>query len=67
MDESRRLAMRRAHTKHKSYCSCGKIVCGNGGRHSHAAMHKRKADGHRYLTYTAWAATPTEAGETKEG
>lgn len=54
MDEHRRLAMRRAHTKHSGYCTCGKIVCGNGGIYMHKQMHIRKSDGHQYLTYSAW-------------
>jgi hypothetical protein len=54
MDESRRLAMRRAHVKHKGFCSCGRIVSGNGGQHSHSAMHERKGDGHRFLVEDIW-------------
>ena len=50
MDESRRLAMRRAHTKHKYYCTCGMVVGGNGAVASHAAKHERLGDGHRYIT-----------------
>lgn len=60
MDESRRLAMRQAHVKHRGYCTCGKVVCGNGGIYNHAAMHKRKGDGHRYLTYSAWQAAQAD-------
>jgi hypothetical protein len=41
MDESRRLAMRRAHTRHKGFCTCGMIVSGNGAKPMHAAMHER--------------------------
>lgn len=54
MDSSRRLAMRRAHTKHKTYCTCGKVVCGNGGRAAHQAMHERRGDGHRGVTRDAF-------------
>lgn len=36
MDEARRLAM---HTKHAEYCTCGKIVCGNGGKAGHRYIH----------------------------
>lgn len=46
--------MRRAHTKHKDYCTCGKIVRGNGGRASHREMHRRKGDGHHTITREAW-------------
>lgn len=56
MDESRRLAMRRGHLKHKGFCTCGFIASGNGGRPSHAAKHKRKADGHHYISEDAWKA-----------
>lgn len=56
MDPSRRLAMRRAHTKHKDYCTCGKVVCGNGGKASHREMHERKGDGHHPITEDAWRA-----------
>jgi hypothetical protein len=35
MDEVRRLAMRRAHTKHRHDCPCGRTQRGNGWR-SHA-------------------------------
>lgn len=65
MDETRRLAMRRAHTKHRGYCTCGKVVRGNGGKFNHSQMHKRRADGHRFMTYSAWlerAATTRETG-----
>lgn len=54
MDESRRLAMRRGHLRNKGYCTCGKVVSGNGGIHSHREMHKRRADGHYFMTYSAW-------------
>lgn len=54
MDESRRLAMRRAHARRASHCTCGKTVHGNGGRTAHSAMHKRKADGHYFMTATAY-------------
>ena len=56
MDETRRLAMRRAHVKNKGYCTCGKVVSGNGGYHAHKAMHVRRGEwgegGHFYMTYT---------------
>jgi hypothetical protein len=63
MDETRRLAMRRAHTKRSWHCTCGKVVHGNGACASHKAAHVRKgewmrdftgavvkADGHFYMT-----------------
>lgn len=54
MDESRRLAMRRAHARRVSHCTCGKNVAGNGGRTSHSAAHKRRGDGHYYMTYSEY-------------
>lgn len=56
MDESRRLAMRRANVKHKGFCSCGFVASGNGGQAAHRAMHERKGDGHHYLIERAWIA-----------
>lgn len=56
--------MRRAHTKHKTYCSCGKVVCGNGGRASHRDMHERKGDGHRAMFEDAWRKLWTVTCET---
>ena len=41
MNELVRLRMRRAHAKYARYCSCGKIVHGNGGKTSHQAGHER--------------------------
>ena len=54
MDESRRKAIRAAHTKHIDHCSCGEVACGNGGRASHRAMHERRQDGHHALTSDEW-------------
>ncbi len=67
MDESRRLAMRRAHAKRANYCTCGKTVHGNGAYAAHKAMHERKGewqrdftgavrnpDGHFYMTQTEY-------------
>jgi hypothetical protein len=50
MDETVRLRMRTAHAKYAYYCTCGKVVHGNGGRASHEYMHERKQDGHRFVT-----------------
>lgn len=52
MDETTRLRMRRAHANHEAYCSCGRIVHGNGGKWNHRDMHERASDGHRYVTST---------------
>lgn len=54
MNESRRLAMRKAHTRYKGYCTCGKKVSGNGGKSMHEAMHARKQDAHHFVTYEKW-------------
>ena len=54
-----------AHARHGHYCSCGKVVFGNGGKASHEAMHVRRRDwkhgpqgafatGFHWLTHTAW-------------
>ena len=57
MEESRRLAMRRAHAGRKFWCTCGAIVRGNGGCASHRAMHERNGEwrtegGYFYMTTT---------------
>lgn len=54
MDESRRLAMRRAHARRAYHCTCGKTVRGNGGYKMHGAMHKRRQDGNYFMTATAY-------------
>lgn len=41
-----RRAKARRHAERAHYCSCGKVVWGNGGKSSHAAMHARKGDGY---------------------
>lgn len=38
------------HAKHAHFCSCGRVVHGNGGKTSHRAMHERAGDGHRRVT-----------------
>ena len=40
------------HARRAHYCSCGKIVRGNGGAASHRAMHDRKGDGYDRATRT---------------
>ena len=61
MDEPTRLRMRRAHANHAHYCSCGKVVNGNGGKAGHEYMHERRKDGHTWLTRAAWLARQEEA------
>lgn len=43
-----------AHAKHGFFCSCGRIVHGNGGKAQHAYMHEQADDGHRYMIRRAW-------------
>ncbi len=43
-DPHRARAKAQAHAKHAYFCSCGKIVRGNGGKASHAYMHERRGD-----------------------
>lgn len=64
MDESRRLAMRRAHARRSYHCTCGKTVHGNGGYKMHSAMHKRRSDGHTYMTATEYERRRKEAAAT---
>lgn len=40
----------KAHARHAYFCSCGKIVHGNGAKAQHKAMHQRDLDGHRWVT-----------------
>jgi hypothetical protein len=49
---TRRKEMAKAHAKRAWYCTCGKIVHGNGGEHMHREMHARKGDAHYYMTYS---------------
>jgi len=49
------------HAKHGFFCSCGKVVHGNGAKAMHHAMHARKQDGHRYVSRERWLAE-TDAG-----
>ena len=54
------------HVKHKGYCTCGKVVSGNGAIYQHREMHKRRRQwcdpmlidggGFYYMTYSAWTA-----------
>lgn len=53
-NHNRRRAMRRQHAVHAHYCSCGKVVHGNGGKAGHGYMHARHADGHRWITSRTW-------------
>ena len=53
-DSHTRRRMASAHANHEFYCTCGKIVRGNGGRAGHAWMHERRGDGHYYTSSTRW-------------
>lgn len=52
MDPARRRQIASAHANYANYCSCGRIVHGNGGKYNHREMHERAGDGHRYVTST---------------
>lgn len=57
MDETVRLRMRRAHARYEFYCSCGKIVHGNGGKANHFyvdGQRNQPREGHRRLTSAQW-------------
>jgi len=43
-----------AHAKRAHFCSCGKIVHGNGARAVHRAYHVNRQDGHTYLIEDAY-------------
>jgi hypothetical protein len=65
--ESVRLRMRRAHAKRAYYCTCGKIVHGNGGRASHFDMHERRGDGHHRISGSHWNELFREESEGRSG
>lgn len=47
----------KAHAKHPSYCSCGRVVHGNGGRAMHfyiEGQRGRPRPGHVRLTQESW-------------
>ena len=48
------------HAMNGHYCSCGKVVWGNGGKAGHQNSHKRKQDSHAWLTKEEWAQMMTE-------
>jgi hypothetical protein len=54
-----------AHAKHRYYCTCGVAVSGNGGKAQHKGMHIRLADGHHYLSFSAYLSTRREAERNK--
>ena len=41
-DPARQHAKSSHHAKYGHYCTCGKVVYGNGGKTSHKAMHERR-------------------------
>lgn len=55
------------HAQRGLFCSCGKRPRGNGGKASHAAMHERRADGHREVSEKVfYEMFPPQAGEGLE-
>lgn len=44
----------RQHAKHAHYCTCSRIVFGNGGKASHAYMHEQRNDGYGFTTATVY-------------
>lgn len=38
------------------YCSCGKVLSGNGAMFMHPRMHQAQSDGHRIVTADEWRA-----------
>lgn len=40
--------------RHAYFCTCGKVVHGNGGRAGHFYMHEQRNDGHRETTRTRY-------------
>ena len=55
-DPTRARAKARAHAKRGHYCDCGRKVFGNGGKANHEGMHRRRGDGHRWMSSDAWSA-----------
>lgn len=47
-------ARARAHAKHPGYCSCGRVVWGNGGKSQHKWMHEQRHDGHGFISKEQW-------------
>lgn len=43
-----------AHAKHAHFCSCGRVVHGNGAKAAHRAMHARAGDGHHWCGSELW-------------
>jgi hypothetical protein len=50
----------RAHARHAFFCSCDKVVHGNGAKYQHRQRHLRAKDGHHYQTYEDWRADSPE-------
>ena len=49
------------HAQNAHYCSCGKVVWGNGGKVGHENSHKRRQDGHDWITPDEWRAMKARA------
>lgn len=61
MSTSRQRAQ--AHAKHGYHCTCGRYIAGNGGKYQHAQMHKRRNDGHHYMTTSEYLRRRQEPGQ----
>ncbi len=44
------------HARRAHYCSCGKIVRGNGGQSAHQAAHDRRNETDNFITVDAYRA-----------
>jgi hypothetical protein len=55
-DPAKAKAKARKHAERAHFCDCGKRVFGNGGKASHAGMHGRRDDGHRWIGHEQWTA-----------
>lgn len=61
-DPVRARAKASAHAKHGHYCSCGKIVRGNGGKASHAYAHERRGEWQQRGELPTWQQPPGTPG-----
>lgn len=60
MDETKRLAMRRAHAGRSHECSlCGKKVYGNGGQSAHGRAHVRRGEAVELVKWYEGASSPS--------
>ena len=57
----------RQHARHPHYCTCGKVVWGNGANYQHREMHRRRNDGHHYTGPDQWKAIHAKQAQAQEG